>query len=118
LNLMLSVGHRTGLFDAMAGMTPASSADIAKRAGLQERYVREWLGAMTVSKVVDHDGNAGTYVLPLTLVGAFAPGLRVLAPVLRDVTQFVWRVTRNSHRARTCRKRLVSDRACQSGQRR
>ena len=30
----------------------------------------------------------------LTLIGAFAPGLRVLAPVLRDVTQFVWRVTR------------------------
>jgi acetyl esterase/lipase len=29
----------------------------------------------------------------LTLIGAFAPGLRVLAPVLRDVTQFVWRVT-------------------------
>lgn len=30
----------------------------------------------------------------LTLIGAFAPGLRVLAPVLRDVTQFIWRVTR------------------------
>ena len=29
----------------------------------------------------------------LTVIGAFAPGLRVLAPVLRDVTQFVWRVT-------------------------
>ena len=29
----------------------------------------------------------------LTLIGAFAPALRVLAPVLRDVTQFVWRVT-------------------------
>jgi len=28
------------------------------------------------------------------LIGAFAPGLRVLTPVLRDVTQFVWRVTR------------------------
>jgi acetyl esterase/lipase len=30
----------------------------------------------------------------LTLIGAFAPGLRVLAPVLRETTQFVWRVTR------------------------
>ena len=29
----------------------------------------------------------------LTLIGAFAPSLRVLAPVLRDVTQFIWRVT-------------------------
>ena len=32
-------------------------------------------------------------ILALTLIGAFAPGLRVLAPVLRDVTQFVWGVT-------------------------
>ena len=30
----------------------------------------------------------------LTLIGAFAPALRVLAPVIHDVTQFVWRVTR------------------------
>jgi hypothetical protein len=30
----------------------------------------------------------------LTLIGAFAPGLRLLAPVMRDITQFVWRVTR------------------------
>jgi hypothetical protein len=27
-------------------------------------------------------------------MGAFAPALRVLAPMLHDVTQFVWRVTR------------------------
>src|SRR5262245_64573985 len=32
----------------------------------------------------------------LTLIGAFAPALRVLAPVLHDVTQFVWRVTRQT----------------------
>jgi len=32
----------------------------------------------------------------LTLIGAFAPALRVLAPVLREVTQFVWRVTRQA----------------------
>jgi len=40
-------------------------------------------------------GEERTYggVGHLTLIGAFAPGLRVLAPVLRDVTQFVWRVT-------------------------
>jgi acetyl esterase/lipase len=33
-----------------------------------------------------------------TLIGAFAPGLRVLAPVLRDVTQFVWRMTHRRSR--------------------
>ena len=41
LALMTSVGHRTGLFDAMAAMPPATSARIAAEAGLNERYVRE-----------------------------------------------------------------------------
>jgi len=62
--LMVSVGHRTGLFDAMAGMPAATSAEIAARAGLDERYVREWLAAMTTGRIVEHDGAAGRYVLP------------------------------------------------------
>ena len=46
LALMLSIGHQVGLFDAMAGRPPATSEEIALAAGLNERYVREWLGAM------------------------------------------------------------------------
>lgn len=46
LCLMVSIGHRTGLFDVMHEMDPATSEEIAVRAGLNERYVREWLGAM------------------------------------------------------------------------
>lgn len=64
LCLMLSVGHRTGLFDTMANLPASSSAEIAEKAGLQERYVREWLGAATVGRIVAHDGDAGTYALP------------------------------------------------------
>ncbi|NNU26622.1 class I SAM-dependent methyltransferase [Isoptericola sediminis] len=63
--LMVSIGHRTGLFDTIAGMAPASSHEIAAAAGLHERYVREWLGAMTVSHVVVHDRAADTYRLPV-----------------------------------------------------
>jgi len=62
--LMVSVGHRTGLFDVMAGMPAATSAEIASNAALDERYVREWLAAMTTGRIVEHDGAAGTYVLP------------------------------------------------------
>src|ERR1700730_5546944 len=62
-SLMMSVGHRTGLFDAMADTAPSTSAEIADRIGLQERYVREWLGAMTVGGIIEHDGSAGTYAL-------------------------------------------------------
>src|SRR5438045_9260637 len=62
--LMASIGHRTGLFDAMAPMQPATVADVATGAGLNERYVREWLGAMVAAGVVSHDPAAGTYRLP------------------------------------------------------
>ena len=43
LTMLISLGYRTGLFEAAAG-GPATSAALADRAGLQERYVREWLG--------------------------------------------------------------------------
>jgi len=64
LALMVSVGHRTGLFDAMAQLPAATSTEIASAAGLDERYVREWLAAMTTGRITEHDGAAGTYTLP------------------------------------------------------
>lgn len=64
LCLMLSLGHRAGLLDAMRDQPPSTSDEIAKRAGLHERYVREWLGAMVASRVVETDGTSGRYHLP------------------------------------------------------
>jgi SAM-dependent methyltransferase len=64
LVLMLSVGHRTRLFDVMDDMPPATSHEIARAAGLDERYVREWLGAMTTGCVIEHDPASGVYWLP------------------------------------------------------
>jgi SAM-dependent methyltransferase len=64
LALMTSVGHRTGLFDAMAGLVPSTSEQIASAASLNERYVREWLAAMVVGRIVEHDPEHGTYRLP------------------------------------------------------
>jgi len=64
LALMVSVGHRTGLFDVMAAMPAATSAEIASRASLDERYVREWLAVMTTGRIIEHDGAAGSYSLP------------------------------------------------------
>ena len=62
--LMISVGHRTGLFDKMATLPPSTSQEIAKATGLNERYVREWLGNMTTARIVEHDAAKGTYWLP------------------------------------------------------
>jgi 2-polyprenyl-3-methyl-5-hydroxy-6-metoxy-1,4-benzoquinol methylase len=64
LCLMASVGHRAGLFDALSGLPPSTSAEIAQRAGLNERYVREWLGAMVTARVIDFDPQTGRYILP------------------------------------------------------
>ncbi len=43
LALMTSIGHQTGLFDIMADLASSTSAEIARAAGVNERYLREWL---------------------------------------------------------------------------
>ena len=64
LAMMTSVGHRTGLFDIMATLPPATSEEMARAAGLNERYVREWLGAMVTGRIVDYTASTRTYALP------------------------------------------------------
>jgi SAM-dependent methyltransferase len=64
LAYMISIGHRTGLLDVMAGLAPSTSEEIARAAELQERYVREWLGAMVTGRIVEYDPDRKTYVLP------------------------------------------------------
>jgi len=64
LCLMVSVGHRTGLFDVMSQFPRATSEELASRAGLNERYVREWLGAMVTARVVTIDPATSRFSLP------------------------------------------------------
>lgn len=63
LALMISVGHRLGLFDVLADLPPSTSDEIARAAELHPRYVQEWLRAMTVGEFVDYDAGAGEYTL-------------------------------------------------------
>lgn len=65
MTLMTSIGHQVGLFDVMAEQPPATSQQIANAAGLQERYVREWLGAMVTGQIVNYHPEDATYALPL-----------------------------------------------------
>lgn len=62
--LMISLGHRTGLFDVMSGRGPSTSEELASAADLDERYVREWLGAMLTGGVLEQPSE-GRYVLPV-----------------------------------------------------
>ena len=59
LGLGIAVGHRTGLFDAMASLAaPATHDEIAAAAKLHPRYVREWLCIMVTGDVVHTTGGA------------------------------------------------------------
>lgn len=64
INLMTSIGHRTKLFDTLAELPPSTSQHIADAAGLNERYVREWLNGMVVARLIEYDPIAKTYSLP------------------------------------------------------
>lgn len=64
LALMISIGHRTNLFDTLADLPDATSAFLAEKAGLAERYVREWLAVMVTSGIAEYDPDAETYSLP------------------------------------------------------
>jgi 2-polyprenyl-3-methyl-5-hydroxy-6-metoxy-1,4-benzoquinol methylase len=97
--LMASIGHRTGLFDAMRDQQPMASSELAARAGLNERYVREWLGAMVTAGVVDVDATSLTFRLPpehaafLTRaaaadnIGAFTQYIALLGSVEDDIIE-------------------------------
>lgn len=62
--LMLSIGHRTGLFDALKGQPPLRSEAIAETTGLTPRYVHEWLGCMVTAGIIDLDPETSAYQLP------------------------------------------------------
>lgn len=64
ISVMLSIGHRSGLFNVLAKLPPCTSAQIAERAELAERYVREWLAAMVTGGIVHYDPLHRTYALP------------------------------------------------------
>lgn len=58
------IGDRLGIFQALAKASPVTSAELAARTGLNERYLREWLGAMTAAKYLEYDAGTGRYAMP------------------------------------------------------
>ena len=65
LNTALVVmGDKLGLYRALAGAGPLSPAELARRTGISERYVQEWLNAQAAGGYLDYDPDSGRYVLP------------------------------------------------------
>ena len=61
---MTNIGYKLGLYRAMAGAGPMTSAELAERTGTHERYVREWLNNQAAGGYVTYDPATRTYELP------------------------------------------------------
>lgn len=60
---MISIGDRVGLFKGLADGGPATPAELAERTGTAERYVREWLPAVTAAGYAEYDPESGRFSL-------------------------------------------------------
>jgi 2-polyprenyl-3-methyl-5-hydroxy-6-metoxy-1,4-benzoquinol methylase len=57
------VGDRLGIFKALADGRPMTSIQLAARAGLNERYIREWAATMAASGYLDYSAADETFRL-------------------------------------------------------
>src|SRR5687768_17166529 len=84
VTLLIDLAHRTGLLDTLAARE-GTSTELAERAGLAERYVRECLGGLVTAQMVDYSPDTGTYTLPpehaASLSGAGAENLASMSRV-------------------------------------
>lgn len=97
LTYMIDLGWRTGLFEA-AAEGPATSRTLAERAGLQERYVREWLGAMVTNEIMTYDPGTREYTLPPDHAASLTgEGLANAAPMAGMVTVMGRHLTELEH---------------------
>lgn len=71
ITTLAGIGDRLGLWRDLADHGPATSAELAARAGIQERYAREWLSAMSAHGYLTYEPETGEYTLP----AAHAPAL-------------------------------------------
>src|SRR5260370_20734723 len=61
---LILIGDRLGLYKAMAGSAPMTSAELAAKTATTERYVREWLAAQAAGGVITYDAATARYALP------------------------------------------------------
>lgn len=89
--VMVSLGHKLGLYKAMAGAGPLSAREVAARSGCAERYVSEWLNSQAAGGYVVYHASSETYELPpeqaLVLADEDSP---VFMPPAWEVPASMW----------------------------
>jgi SAM-dependent methyltransferase len=97
---LINIGDKLGLFRAMAGAGPVTPAELARRTGTTERYVREWASGMAAAGYIDYAGQ-GRYELnqeqavaltdeasPAYVIGGFQGMLAAIRIVPKAVEAF------------------------------
>ena len=89
--VMVSLGHKLGLYQALDGAGPVSAKELASRSGCAERYLREWLNAQAAGGYLAYHAVSDTYELPaehaLVLSDEDSP---VFVPPAWDVPAAMW----------------------------
>jgi ubiquinone/menaquinone biosynthesis C-methylase UbiE len=89
--VMTNLGHKLGLYRAMAESGPITSDELARRTETNDRSVREWLNGQAAGGYVLFDANANTYLLPpehaFVLANAESPAF---LPPAFDVAASLW----------------------------
>ncbi|MFJ9313847.1 class I SAM-dependent methyltransferase [Pimelobacter simplex] len=73
LGLLLGIGDELGLLDVLARTGPADPATLAAAAGVDERYLREWLDGIVAGDVATYDAATGHYALPAERAACLTP---------------------------------------------
>lgn len=89
--VMTNIGHKLGLYSAMAGAGAMSSADLANKCKLTERYVREWLNNQVAGGYLVYDKDTGRYALPDAYIPVLAdPESPVFLVPALEVAASLW----------------------------
>jgi SAM-dependent methyltransferase len=97
---MVVIGEKLGLYKALAG-DPMTSKELARKTGMDERYLREWLASQAAGGYITYDDSTHRFSLtpeqaftladgesPAYLPGAFELALGALAAVPRIADSF------------------------------
>ncbi len=69
---LVRIGHGLGLYKALEGAAPMTSAEFASKANIAERYAREWLSHQAASGYIIYDPVGDTFELPPEQAMVFA----------------------------------------------
>lgn len=89
--VMVALGHKLGLYRAMAGAGPLTAAALARRAGCAERYVREWLNSQAAGGYVHYNAGSDEYELSPEQAAVLADeNSPVFMPAAWEVAASMW----------------------------